>query len=64
MDTLGISREHAGIANVSQIAEQHDHAFQADTASTVRVRTVAEAFDIIFNSQWVNAAFHGTFLQH
>jgi len=64
MDTLGISREHAGIANISQIAEQHDHTFQADTTSTVRVRTVAEAFDVIFNSHWVNAAFHGTFLQH
>jgi len=45
-ETQGVAREHAGLANVVQAEEEHDHTLQTDTSATVRGRTIAERLQI------------------
>ena len=44
--SLGITREHGGVANVGKSQEQHHHTLQTDSAARMGIRSVREGLEI------------------
>lgn len=63
-DSFGVSGEQRSISDVFQSAVQHNHSFETDTSSTVRIGSVFEAFDVVLNSCRVDSLEDSSLFKH
>ena len=59
-DTFGVTREQTWVTDILEVAVEHDHSLKSDTSSTMRVGSVPEAVDVVFQGDGVKPLSNGS----
>jgi hypothetical protein len=62
-NSLGVTGEQGCVSDVLESQVEHNHSFEADSSTSVRVGSVFEAVDVVLDGLRVNSALLSSLLQ-